>query len=51
MTLKAARVVKEADVLIYDRLANPDILNMAKENCEMIYVGNKMVNTLFLKMK
>ena len=33
MTLKAARVVKEADVLIYDRLANPDILNMAKENC------------------
>ena len=41
MTLKAARVVKEADVLIYDRLANPDILNMAKENCEMIYVGKQ----------
>lgn len=41
MTLKAARVVKEADVLIYDRLANPEILEMAKENCEMIYVGKQ----------
>ncbi len=41
MTLKAARVVKEADVLIYDRLANPEILDMAQEHCEMIYVGKQ----------
>ncbi|MCP4971625.1 MAG: uroporphyrinogen-III C-methyltransferase [Arcobacter sp.] len=41
MTLKAARVVKEADILIYDRLANPDILDMARQNCEMIYVGKQ----------
>ncbi|WP_072679973.1 uroporphyrinogen-III C-methyltransferase [Arcobacter sp. LA11] len=41
MTLKAARVVKEADVLIYDRLANPEILDMAQEDCEMIYVGKQ----------
>ncbi len=41
MTLKAARVVKEADVLIYDRLANPEILKMAKDGCEMIYVGKQ----------
>ncbi len=41
MTLKAAKVVKEADVLIYDRLANPEILKMAKESCEMIYVGKQ----------
>lgn len=41
MTLKAARVVKEADVLIYDRLANPEILEMAKDDCEMIYVGKQ----------
>ncbi len=41
MTLKAARVVKEADVLIYDRLANPEILEMAKADCEMIYVGKQ----------
>ena len=41
MTLKAARVVREADVLIYDRLANPEILDMAREDCEMIYVGKQ----------
>ena len=29
LTLKAARVIKEADVIIYDRLANPAILEMA----------------------
>ena len=41
MTLKAARVVKEADVIIYDRLANPEILDMAKKDCAMIYVGKE----------
>lgn len=41
MTLKAARVVKEADILIYDRLANPEILEMAREDCEMVYVGKQ----------
>ena len=41
MTLKAARVVKEADVIIYDRLANPEILKMAKDGCDMIYVGKE----------
>ena len=41
MTLKAARVVKEADIIIYDRLANPGILEMAKDGCEMIYVGKQ----------
>ena len=41
MTLKAARVVQEADVIIYDRLANPEILDMAKESTEMIYVGKQ----------
>ncbi|MFA9373108.1 MAG: uroporphyrinogen-III C-methyltransferase [Poseidonibacter sp.] len=41
MTVKAARIVKEADIIIYDRLANPKILDMAKENCELIYVGKQ----------
>ena len=41
MTLKAVRVVKEADVIIYDRLANPDILSMSRPDCEMIYVGKE----------
>jgi len=41
LTLKAARVIKEADVIIYDRLANPDILDMAKDGCEFVYVGKE----------
>lgn len=41
MTVKALRVVKEADVIIYDRLANPDILKEAKSGCEFVYVGKE----------
>ncbi len=39
LTVKALRVIREADVIIYDRLANPDILKEAKDGCEFIYVG------------
>jgi uroporphyrin-III C-methyltransferase len=41
LTLKAARVIKEADIIIYDRLANPEILQMCKDGCEFIYVGKE----------
>ncbi len=41
MTVKALRVVKEADAIIYDRLANPEILEEAKNGCEFIYVGKE----------
>jgi len=41
LTVKALRVVREADVVIYDRLANPDILKEAKDGCEFIYVGKE----------
>lgn len=41
MTVKALRVVKEADVIIYDRLANPEILEEAKSGCEFVYVGKE----------
>ncbi len=41
LTLKALRVIKEADVVIYDRLANPDILKKAKDGCEFVYVGKE----------
>ncbi len=41
LTVKALRVVQEADVIIYDRLANPDILQQAKSGCEFIYVGKE----------
>ncbi|MCF6244184.1 MAG: uroporphyrinogen-III C-methyltransferase [Sulfurovum sp.] len=41
LTLKALRVVREADVIIYDRLVNIDILKEAKDTCECIYVGKE----------
>ena len=41
ITLKAVRVIENADVLIYDRLVNPEILDLAKESCELIYVGKE----------
>lgn len=41
LTLKALRVLMEADVIIYDRLANPEILEKAKDGCQFIYVGKE----------
>ncbi len=41
LTLKALRVLKEADVIIYDRLANSDILKESKNGCEFVYVGKE----------
>jgi len=41
LTIKALRVIKKADVIIYDRLANPDILKEAKDGCEFVYVGKE----------
>lgn len=41
LTLKALRVIREADVLIYDRLINIDILKEVKHTCECIYVGKE----------
>ncbi|AXK48505.1 uroporphyrinogen-III C-methyltransferase [Aliarcobacter trophiarum LMG 25534] len=41
MTLKSVRVIKEADIIIYDKLANPEILKMAKESCVFKFVGKE----------
>ncbi len=41
LTIKALRVIQKADVIIYDRLANPDILHEAKDGCLFIYVGKE----------
>ena len=41
LTIKALKVIRKADVIIYDRLANRDILKEAKSGCEFIYVGKE----------
>ncbi|BDZ68183.1 uroporphyrinogen-III C-methyltransferase [Methanobacterium ferruginis] len=40
VTLKAIKVLEKADVVVYDRLANEEILKYA-EGAEMIYVGKR----------
>ncbi|MCW4048119.1 MAG: uroporphyrinogen-III C-methyltransferase [Candidatus Bathyarchaeota archaeon] len=39
ITVKAKRLLGEADVLLYDRLVTDDILALVPEKCEKIYVG------------
>jgi uroporphyrinogen III methyltransferase/synthase len=41
VTLKAKRLIKEAEVLIYDKLVNEEVLNWAPPNCELIYMGKR----------
>ena len=41
LTIKGKKYIEEADCIIYDRLASPELLGMAKHNCECIYVGKE----------
>jgi len=41
LTLKSKRLIKEADLIIYDKLVNKDILNWRSPECELIYVGKR----------
>ncbi|MEM9902209.1 MAG: siroheme synthase CysG [Pseudomonadota bacterium] len=39
MTLRAVRRLQEADVIFYDRLVSPDVLELARRDAERVYVG------------
>ncbi len=41
ITLKAIKIIKEADVILYDRLAPRELLEYAPKECERIYVGKE----------
>ena len=39
LTLKGLRILRDADVVVYDYLANPELLLETKPGAEIIYVG------------
>jgi uroporphyrin-III C-methyltransferase len=41
LTLKAYRLIQQADVVMYDWLVNPDIIKMIPSHVERIFVGKK----------
>lgn len=41
ITLKALNKLKHADVVVYDRLINNDLLSYCKDGCEKIFVGKE----------
>jgi len=41
ITMKGYRILKEADVILYDNLANKELLALAKDGCEKVYVGKQ----------
>lgn len=44
LTMKAARLLAEADVLVYDRLVSQDIIDLARRDADKIYVGKERDN-------
>lgn len=44
ITVKGLQEIREADCIVYDRLAAPELLEEAKVGCEKIYVGKASSN-------
>jgi uroporphyrinogen III methyltransferase/synthase len=41
LTLKGRRVLAEADVVVYDHLVSPELLELARPGCERVFAGKK----------
>ncbi|ORU93008.1 MAG: sirohydrochlorin ferrochelatase [Cycloclasticus sp. symbiont of Poecilosclerida sp. N] len=59
LTLKALRILQQADIIVYDRLVSEGVLNLARRDAERIYVGKQRsdhsvpqnrINTLLINL-
>src|SRR5216117_3352722 len=41
VTLRAKECIENADVIVYDHLANPEILSWARDDAEIVYAGKE----------
>jgi uroporphyrin-III C-methyltransferase len=41
MTMKGYRVLQQANVILYDNLANKELLAISRDDCEKVYVGKQ----------
>ena len=44
LTLKALRILQQADVIVYDRLVSAEVLNLARRDADRVYVGKQRSN-------
>ncbi len=59
LTLKALRILQQADIVVYDRLVSEGVLNLARRDADRVYVGKQRsehslpqedINTLLSKL-
>src|SRR5438045_9099760 len=41
VTLRAKECIQKADVIVYDHLANPEMLGWARDDAEIVYAGKQ----------